>query len=130
MRLSSGTATFTYRAVSSVATGSVGTVTITVNPPSLPTTVDDTFATPTDHTAGSLPGVLANDSTNGGGPMSAVLVANVSHGALTLTGVRGFIYSPSAGFSGSDSSTYRAANIGGPGNIATVSITVNAMHQS
>jgi hypothetical protein len=121
-----GTTTFTYRAINSVGTGSIATVTITVNAASPPTAINDAFTMPIDIPSGvRAPGVLANDSSNGGGPMSAVLVTSVSHGALTLNGDGSFIYSPNPGFSGADSFTYRAANASGPGNTATVSITVS-----
>ena len=59
------------------------------------------------------------------GPCRSELVASVSHGVLTLNGDGSFIYSPNPGFSGADSFTYRAANASGPGNTATVSITVS-----
>jgi hypothetical protein len=121
-----GTTTFTYRAVNSVGAGNIATVTITVNATSPPTAIDDAFTAPIDiPSAIRAPGVLANDSSNGGGPMSAVLITGVSHGALTLNSDGSFTYSPNPGFSGADGFTYRAVNASGPGNIATVSLTVS-----
>ena len=70
-----GSTTFTYRAVNSVGVGNPATVTITVNPASPPTAVDDAFTLPIDFPfIVAAPGVLANDNANGGGPMLATLV--------------------------------------------------------
>jgi hypothetical protein len=101
------------------------TVSGALTPPPPPTTVNDAYAT-NGNTALAIPapGILANDSSNGGGPLSAVLVGSVSHGVLAFDGSGGFTYTPANGFIGSDSFTYRAANAGGPGNLATVSINV------
>ena len=121
-----GAATFTYRAVNPVGPGNIATVTITVNAPPPPTTVNDAFTTPINTPLViPAPGVLANDNSNGGGPLSAAMVTNVSNGSLTLNGDGSLIYTPSSGFSGIDSFTYRATNAGGPGNVATSAITVS-----
>lgn len=104
---------------------SSGATTHTVNPLT-PTSANDSYATPygTPLTV-SAPGVLANDVTNGGGAMSASVVAATAHGTLAMNGNGGFVYTPVAGFSGTDSFTYRATNSAGPGNIATVTIVVS-----
>ena len=65
------------------------------------------------------PGVLANDA--GPGPLSAGKVTNPAHGAVTLNTDGAFTYTPSAGYAGEDSFTYRATP---GGNIATVSLHV------
>ena len=90
-----------------------------------PTTVNDSYTSAANTPlAVPAPGVLTNDSSNGGGPLSATLVASVGSGVLTFNADGSFVYTPNAGFIGGDSFTYRAANAGGPGNIATVSIAV------
>jgi len=90
-----------------------------------PVAVNDTYAvafnTPLSVFA---PGVLTNDT--GTGPLTALVGANVTHGALALAADGSFTYTPTAGYIGPDSFTYRAVNAGGPGNTATVSLTVNA----
>ncbi len=43
------------------------------------------------------PGVLANDNTNGGGDMTALLVTNVTNGTLALAANGSFTYTPGAG---------------------------------
>ena len=58
--------------------------------------------------------------------MTAQLVTTVSSGTLSLNSNGGFTYTPNAGFTGGDAFTYRASNANGPGNTATVSISVTA----
>lgn len=70
------------------------------------------------------PGVLGNDNDPDGDPMTAVLVADVNNGSLSLASNGGFTYTPNAGFTGSDSFTYTANDAGGPSNVATVTIGV------
>ncbi len=55
-------------------------------------------------------GVLANDSDPDLDPLSAVLVSTTTHGLLTLDADGSFTYVPNAGFSGSDSFSYRASD--------------------
>jgi hypothetical protein len=91
----------------------------------VPSSVDDAyvaqFNTPL---AIAAPGVLANDDSHGGGALTAALVSNVSNGTLNLAATGGFTYTPTTGFSGTDTFSYRAANSAGPGNTATVTLTV------
>jgi hypothetical protein len=131
----SGTAplsgTYTIVAASAVvAAEGAGDYLLTVNgaaAPVLPTTVNDAYT-------GSLdtplmvgpPGVLANDSSNGGGTLTAQLISPVTVGTLVLGADGGFTFTPPPGFSGTASFTYRAASAAGPGNVATVSILVTS----
>jgi hypothetical protein len=95
--------------------------------PSVPTAVNDTFATSLNTMlAVPSPGVLANDNSNGGGAMSAVLDSNTTNGSLTLNANGSFAYTPDVGFSGSDSFMYHAVSTVGSGNVVTVTITVSA----
>ena len=120
-----GSDTFTYRATNSNGPGNVATVTITVSPPPTPTSVDDVYTTAfqTALTVAGL-GVLGNDTSIGGGSMTAALVSDPTNGTLSLSASGGFIYTPNACFVGTDSFSYRATNAGGAGNIATVTIAV------
>jgi large repetitive protein len=121
----SGSDSFTYRAVNSGGPSNVATVTITVQSPLPPSSASDPYSTPFETALlVPAPGVLANDITNGGGAMTAALVTNVSHGVLSLGATGGFTYTPDAGFTGVDSFRYEAVNSAGPGNVASVFITV------
>src|SRR5439155_14481537 len=50
-----------------------------------------------------------------------------SHGAVTLSADGSFSYIPATGYTGSDSFTYKANDGSLDSNVATVSITVNAV---
>jgi len=104
----------------------VATVSLTVTA-GTPTTAADSFSTPYLTALNiTAPGVLANDGSNGGGAMTAVLVSDVTHGTLSLSAGGGISYTPDFGFAGIDSFTYRAQTGIGPGNVATVDIEVAA----
>lgn len=90
-----------------------------------PTSVSDAFGTPVGTVlVVAAPGVLSNDSSNGGGSMTATLVSPASSGLVALASDGGFTYTPSSGFAGVASFTYVASNVNGAGNVATVTINV------
>ena len=91
----------------------------------VPTTVNDAYST-AFHTPLNVlaPGVLSNDTSNGGGLMSAVLVSGPTNGTLALAPDGSFVYTPNLAFAGPDSFSYRAVNLVGSGNVATVTLTV------
>ncbi len=122
-----GSDSFTYRATNIVGAGNLATVTLNVATAPPPTAASDAFSTSFNAPLViPAPGVLANDTTNGGGPMTAVLVTTVANGTLALAPNGGFSYTPSSGFSGTDSFTYRTSTAGGGlGNVAAVTLTVN-----
>ena len=121
-----GADSFTYRATNAIGPGNVATVSIAVSAASPPTTANDAYSAAFQTTLlVPVPGVLGNDTSNGGGAMTAALVTTTAHGTLSLGATGGFTYTPDAGFVGGDAFTYRAINATGPGNVATVSITVN-----
>ncbi len=74
------------------------------------------------------PGVLLNDTDIDGDTLTAVQVSGPSKGTLTLNADGSFTYQPNANTNGSDSFTYRASDGSSAGNVATVSITVNAVN--
>lgn len=91
----------------------------------VPFTVNDSYSVAAGSTLSvAAPGVLGND-VEASAPMTAAPVTNPAHGSVTLNGNGSFIYTPTAGYAGADSFTYRASNTFGPGNTSTVSITVN-----
>jgi hypothetical protein len=80
-------------------------------PPPKPVAVADTYqATINTPLNVAAPGVLANDTLNGG---TIISHTNVSHGTLTFNNDGSFVYTPAAGFTGSDQFTYTLNNAGG-----------------
>ena len=72
------------------------------------------------------PGVLANDSDPDGDAMTAEPASEPAHGTLALNANGSLTYTPTAGYAGADSFTYRAVAAGASSAAATVAITVNA----
>lgn len=95
-----------------------------------PAAVNDTYGTAptTPLTVPAASGVLANDS--GAAPLTAVLVATATNGALLLDPNGGFFYLPNIGFTGNDSFTYQAASGSTRSNVATVTIAVNSFNDA
>ena len=108
-----GSDSFTYQAVDGSILSNVGTVSITVDPPSTrPTAVADSYSV-NKNVALNVPasqGLLANDSDSDGLPLTAVRVTSPARGTLSLNADGSFTYTPSAGFTGTDSFTYEANN--------------------
>jgi alpha-tubulin suppressor-like RCC1 family protein len=73
-------------------------------------------------------GVLSNDSDVDGDNLTAILVANVVNGSLSLNTSGGFTYVSSPNYNGFDSFTYKARDSGPlDSNIVTVNITITAI---
>lgn len=70
--------------------------------------------------------VLTNDRDPEGRPLTAALVSGATKGTLTLNTNGTFTYRPNAGFTGTDSFTYRASDGSLQSSLATVTITVTA----
>jgi VCBS repeat-containing protein len=120
-----GADSFTYKATDGSLGSNVATVSLTVNPVNdAPGAADDLYAT-TQGTplAVAGPGVLANDTDVDGDALNAQLVSGPANGALTLNADGSFVYTPAAGFSGTDSFTYRAGD-GSLSDLATVTLQV------
>ncbi|RYD22127.1 MAG: tandem-95 repeat protein, partial [Verrucomicrobiaceae bacterium] len=100
----------------------IASITLSAN---APVAFADTYTTVQD-TALVVPaaGVLANDTDADSDPLTASIVANPVHGTVALAANGSFTYTPTVGYNGSDSFTYRASDGGRNSNIATVSITV------
>ncbi len=112
----SGNDSFSFTATGPGGTSTAATATITITPPA--PTIAATSAT-----------VAANSSNNVISPVitgsvSSVAIASApAHGSASVSG-RTFLYTPNAGYSGSDSFTVNATGPGGTSAPATVSITV------
>ena len=131
----SGTDTFTYKATTKngLAGGvdsNIATVTITVNAAQNNVPTADSKAISTN--AGT-PVTITLTGTDPipGDTLKFSVVANPTHGKLTNPTSNSVTYTPNAGFSGTDTFTYKATTKNGlaggvDSNIATVTITVNA----
>jgi len=94
-----------------------------------PVAVDDTYSTNEDtQLVVTAPGVLENDSDADGDTLTAVWVSDPAHGNLTLNGDGSFTYTPDTGYEGSDSFTYKVSDGELESNIATVTLTINAVN--
>jgi len=116
-----GTDTFTYTANDGTVDGNVATVTVTVkNTP--PVGVAD--AASTFKNTPVTVNVLGNDSDADGDAISVSSLGGPAHGTATLNGDGTVAYAPNAGFSGTDSFTYRPFDATDAGNVTTVTVTV------
>lgn len=120
-----GSDTFTYRASDGQTSSPIATVTITVTTNTPPVANNDNYSVAGNEVLSIItPGVLANDSDVNADSLAAILASGPGHGQLTLNSNGGFVYSPTAGFAGSDSFTYRANDGKANSGIATVSLVV------
>lgn len=124
----SGPDTFVYRAFDGQAYSNNATVTITVNAVvanTAPVAAGNSYSVEEDAILSvSAPGVLGNDTDVNGDTLSAILVSNVTHGALTLNANGSFTYVPAANYHGNDSFTYKASDGALNSNTVTVNISV------
>jgi VCBS repeat-containing protein len=119
-----GTDSFTYKANDGALDSSTVTVTITGHAPVAGNDSYTLQGSSLSISAGA--GVLANDSDADGDPLYASLVSGPSHGWLSLSMDGSFTYTPTSGFTGSDSFTYKATDMGLTSGTATVTITGHA----
>ena len=94
---------------------------LTTNSP--PVANPDTYTADSDSTLNGT-SVLANDTDADADALTATLVGDVSHGTLALAADGTFTYTPTAGFSGVDSFTYRAGDGAEESDAALVRINV------
>jgi hypothetical protein len=95
-----------------------------VNSP--PVAVDDSYVTSQDTVLTvPAPGVLSNDTDAELDPLTAMLDAGPSNGMVDLGADGSFVYTPTAGFNGTDSFTYHANDGTDDSNVATVTISVS-----
>ena len=123
-----GTDSFTYRATDTSGQSSPAMVTINVQAAGLPVANPDTY-TATIGTPLVVPiatGVLANDTDPNGLTLSAVVASQPTHGTLILNPDGSLTYTPTVGFLGADSFTYRATDASGQSVPTTVAINVQA----
>ena len=123
-----GTDTFTYTANNGVLDSNVADVTITVNRANTAPVATNDSATTNEDNAVTID-VLANDSD--ADEADTLTVANLTqpaNGAVTLNADDTVTYTPAANWSGTDQFTYQANDGIDLSNVATVTITVNAVN--
>ncbi len=69
-------------------------------------------------------GLLQNDTDADGDALTAILVTNAAHGNVTVNPNGSFTYTPTPGYLGPDSFTYKANDGSLDSNVATVNLTV------
>jgi hypothetical protein len=134
-----GTATFTYKDSDGTNTSNTATVSIVIsqNNFSAPVANNDNYSVNNNGTltVPAATGVLANDTDADNNPLTAQatkgpngLLIGPNHGTLTFNADGSFTYVPRPFFNGTDSFTYQAFDGAFLSNVATVTITVNAVN--
>jgi M6 family metalloprotease-like protein len=129
----SGTDSFTYNANDGAADSNIATVTIGVNATNRPpVAVNDTYGTDEDTvlTVNLANGVLSNDTDADHDPLTATKLTDPANGTLVFNPDGSFSYTPNANWYGNDSFTYQVSDGTASSNVATVTITVNAMNDT
>ena len=108
-----GSDSFSYRAFDGSAVSATTTVTLSVTAiPHAPTAVADAYTIAENGMLSPVaPGVLANDSdVDPNTTLTVSVVANPTHGTLTLRANGSFDYVPFANYNGTDTFTYKASD--------------------
>jgi len=132
-RGANGSDSFTYQILESDGTASnTATVWISILPcPDVPVAVPDSYTTKQGKQLTVVaPGVLSNDAFKGGLAPYAFIKTQPAHGSASMSADGSFVYSPSDGFSGTDSFTYYASSGTQESVPATVSISVEAVNHA
>ncbi|NRD26961.1 S-layer family protein [Frigoribacterium sp. VKM Ac-2836] len=102
-----------------------GTDTATVTVTVAPRAIDDRYTTPAATTLTvPAPGLLVNDLGTG---LTVTSVGTPAHGTIATRADGTFVYTPDAGFSGTDRVEYTAADASGHATKATATIVVGAL---
>jgi uncharacterized repeat protein (TIGR01451 family) len=122
-----GPDSFTYQATDGLSDSNIVTVSLTVVPrQDKPLANADFYSTPEEQPlVVAKPGVLGNDVDADGEMLIALLEDNPLHGTVALAGDGSFVYTPEAGFNGTDSFSYRANDGKENSDKTSVTITVS-----
>ncbi len=120
----SGTDSFTYTITNENGISNVATVTVTI-PALQPTPIANPDATTTPQNTPVTIASLNNDNLNGGTNPVLMIVNNPANGTAQIVNGQ-FVYTPNAGFSGTDVFTYKIVASNGTSNTTTVTVTVDA----
>ncbi|MEW6472117.1 MAG: Ig-like domain-containing protein [Actinomycetota bacterium] len=122
-----GADAFKYKLTDTVGHSATANVSITVTPVN-----DAPVATPASRSATE--DTLLSGSVNAidvdNDPLTFTKVADPAHGALTLNANGTFTYTPTAGYAGSDSFTFKVSDGKADSNSATVTLTVTAVNDA
>ncbi len=124
-----GTDSFTYKADDGTATSALTkvTVTVTAGPNAAPKAVDDSYTVAKGGTLTlAAPGILANDTDADDDALRATVVSKPKHGLWTFKDNGEFTYTPTEGYTGTDTWTYKASDGDVDSAPATVSIKVGS----
>jgi VCBS repeat-containing protein len=118
-----GTDSFTYQASDGQLLSNVATVTINLGQP--PVANDDSYST-NENTVLSVaaPGVLANDTSPSGNPLTCAILSTPTHGHVIFNPDGSFTYTPATNLIGIDSFTYEDSDGHFHSNVATVTLNV------
>ena len=121
-----GTDSFSYIATDGSQNSQPVNVLIAVTPvPTPPVVANSSYSISEGSTlAVTAPGVLSGATDLDHLPLTASLVSGTTHGTLNLNSDGSFTYIPTAGYSGSDSFTYKANDGEVDSNVGTVTLTV------
>src|SRR5207247_1846708 len=124
-----GADSFTYKVSDGALESAPATVNITINAVNdAPVAAADSYTSSEDTTMVVLaPGILGNDTDAEGDALTASVVSGPSHGTLTFNADGSFSYTPAANYNGTDSFTYKVNDGTVDSNVATVTITINAV---
>ncbi len=121
-----GADSFTFSVSDGAATSNIATVSVTVAPVNdVPSASNQSVSTNEDTALQIALGASDADST----PLTLSLVAGPSHGTISGTAPN-VTYTPAANYFGADSFTFKANDGALDSNVATVSITVNAVNDA
>ncbi len=123
-----GSDSFTFKANNGVKDSNVATVSITVTQVVLAPTANNQSVTTNQDTAVGIT-LTGSDPNNPARSLTYSVVSNPAHGTLTGTAPN-LTYTPTAGYFGPDSFTFKANNGVKDSNTATVSITVTQVVQA
>lgn len=117
----SGTDTFTYTVTDGTGSTATATVTVTVTP----TAADDVLQTPANTSLAISPETLTGNDTGSG-----LIVTGATpprHGTVTKAADGTLVYTPTTGWSGTDTFTYTVTDASGQTATATVTVLVGAV---
>jgi trimeric autotransporter adhesin len=102
------TGVVTYKITNSNQKATTGTITVTIQAVVAPTATTDSY-TIAKNTATEL-NVMSNDNIGSGSFSNIVVFSQPAHGTATVTSTNKITYTPTTGYTGSDSFTYKLTN--------------------